>query len=406
MLANAVDRAFRDLLALDTVTRVVFVYLNQGDACGLGRDAERLEVRHFADWAKTATIVRKPLLFVVGAYTSTLFVEEIWAELSHPPRILEEIQQFVGFLTSGDRICWTSASAVSPDLTLVDVFDPNATQTPNELLAGHGIIPSMFARQFLSLWVYNADALGDTTLSQFPDLLNAWSEPYRFGFHAALQMHGTPFANFRLQSFFPFKSIKGNQPVRGHPDLMFGTVIPPPPMGRLLDDIGRFWDGAGAEDNFPYRFVYVERLDGVITEIETGELDHTTDRAKSRIHAHVEAKCGSADPAEGGTAGGGRREVKHVPLNDVWRAFRRIAKEEGVRWTVGGLTTPAWRETTTYLTDMFGPLPDYMSDFVSRLAEAKCDVSDVEKYMMVLERACLEVKHQLEPPVPVTADES
>jgi hypothetical protein len=113
-LKNAVRDAITEFFDLESVNRIVFVYLNHADD-GFGRGSERFGIQDFTDWATTSLFIRKPLLFVLGARDSTTLAEQIWDNLSKWYRsVVKDVERFVRFLTSGPGTCMSSANVHHP----------------------------------------------------------------------------------------------------------------------------------------------------------------------------------------------------------------------------------------------------------------------------------------------------
>jgi hypothetical protein len=383
-LATIVTTALLDLLDIDSVTRIVFIYLNHGDTDCLRTVNEKLQQSHFLSWAALAVLHRKHLLFVLGACDSTVLAEELWLQVGAKP----DYPRFVGFLTSGRGDCMSSAILISRDATLVDPFDANADHTPGQIVQGFRIDSSMFARQFLWLWAYGKRALTDSTLGRLPELMNHETR-FRLGFHAGFLRCGTTFAAIRVRSFFPVMDVKPTDAIRDANGLTFGQVIPGEAVEESFANIGRFWGGTRA--NYPYRYVEIAKVNGEIQDVKTGNslADFgENDPIYQCVHGRFRSSSGSP------------QDIPDVPLDIVYFAFIRIAQEEGLQWTLGGLTSGAWDAVKAFLVERFGEIPGYITNFLSRLAEARCDVDDPEKYWVVLGRACEEVKNRVIPPPP------
>jgi hypothetical protein len=401
-LADLATIAVNILLDMEDVKRVVFVYLNHGAADALGGGNELFTVLSFVICARAAVKAQKPLLFVVGSCDSTSFAAAVWRNLV--PQVANA-EQFIGFLTSGDGDCFTSAMLLSRDASLVDVFDPqpDEPQVRDELVPGYLITNSMFARQLLSLWVYRARELEGKTLGDLADLMNDPEVPWHFGFQAAFRRGGTTFAHYQVDSFFPLQPITSETAIRGQPGKTFGAAIPAKRMGEQFDDIGRFWTEATQDRGYAYKYVKIERQDdGTIKEVGTGDLEGATDPIELQIYDHVKMKRGSGPP----TGAGDEVEVPYVPIDSVFRVFCRIATEQGLQWTRGGLTLDAYLVMKQFLKKEFGPIPHYMWNYVSRLGEASCDVGDPAKFWEVVQIACDEVKGTLAVPHPPPEGES
>jgi hypothetical protein len=255
-------KELRVLVSDRDVNRVVFYYMDHGHAEFAGqRPGAKLQPNDFAGFAHLAWHVGKHILFVIDACHSTKFAENSWGMVSdpNPGWDMGDPAKFVGFLTSGRNRCFTSATVVSQDPSLVYMLPGNHPPHDSPFVDGCRLHNSMFTRQLNLATAYELDADSTLTLAQLPDYLND-QPPYRNGFHAEFIGRGTEFGLLPMRFFFPWRPASGNEPVRGRPGVHMTDLVPSEAMGLLYDDAHNFW--RGRPQNLEFAFVEISRGPG------------------------------------------------------------------------------------------------------------------------------------------------
>jgi hypothetical protein len=254
---------------------IVFIYLNHGSPTALGLPAGEITTGEMMAFCQLAC---KPFLVVLDACHSTEF-----ARLTIQDLTTVHAKADVGFLTSADGTCYTSAILIAP-------HDP--TLLPNSNGVTYKINHSMFSRAFLLQLAYKLGRDDPTLLTAFPSRLNSHGEPMKNGFEASFQCYGTVMAHRTVRFFFPWAPVDPQALSLVNPTAQFAQVIPREDIGNLFDDIGRLWHGVGSERGYEDAFYELEDGPKGIQITRSGRLS-PTDPMENEIRQHIEKHRGN-----------------------------------------------------------------------------------------------------------------
>jgi hypothetical protein len=273
-LGIQIKSLFLALMLDPAINTVIFIYLNHGSSNGVGaNEDDAFREGDFAVMASQAAAVGKRLLFVMDAYYSTTFARSEWTTLcARPPLVVcgedeerqrrDEIERYVGFLTSAEDCGFTSAVLVSKQSELV--FPDGIPEPFGEYAPGFRIQNSMFTRQLNDLLAYSLRGDRSMPLRDMPRFMNGHHN-MEFGFQCTFVGSDDGLGAVALREFFPGGSIDPELVLAEMNGEKFKAILPNARMLGLDDDIGRFFGEEGGISSYGERMLVVSSDDGQVS---------------------------------------------------------------------------------------------------------------------------------------------
>jgi hypothetical protein len=366
---------------------IIFIYLDSGAPDGPGNDVKVLNREDLAHWACLAVQEKKSILFVLDACHSTFLAHGAFKDATGQLNAQENklLRESVGFLTSGDRRCLSSAICVSKEAGLVYLFSDAVKANPNNLEFGYRIRNSMFSRQLLSFWGHRGAELAGVTLENLPGHLNPPStEPVdSYGFRAGVVGgHNVGLAARVVDSLFPLATDTSRDLIRVATQRDFAMLIPAAHMGGLPDDMRAFWTVAGDEGRYEFAFVEIATVNGNVTTVpRAAHPSHQLHRVLPATHpilVHLE-KHTSARRNDGEDG------PRQVPWNLLWWAFS--LRVEQMKWRRGGdppLSVEDLADLKGRLTTLNGEVPFSAVRYVYWMADYRRGRENDDEFFALL----------------------
>jgi hypothetical protein len=244
-LRAAIDAVLATIWEVPEFMKIVFVYLNHGSPAELGPASDDgLTADDFVSWSDQALRWNKKILFVLDACYSTPLAKFVWGTCLSRGHHPADLGAHVGFLTSAERDCHTSAVVISKEARLIYMYLDGEGAAIGDFAPGYRVQNSMFARQLNDLLAYRLGDSNPVLVAGLPAWMNA-AEPMRYGFQCSFvgdeeQVGATP-----LGDFLPFGLLDAAEANEEWNDIPFGQILPDAPMLGLADDVGRFFDVRG-----------------------------------------------------------------------------------------------------------------------------------------------------------------